>query len=119
MLTPQIIVCHCDSKYVGRTSQRLQKRIKQHVPRLIRNHDVSQNCSNLSHACKKNTSQIIANDSAIGHHLLENPPCASQYIDTNYPCPKNVLLFTTLLLKLRLSNLFNPIFVDTRNFFTV
>ena len=25
-------VCHCDSRYVGRTSQRLQERIKQHVP---------------------------------------------------------------------------------------
>ena len=24
--------CHCDSRYVGRTSQRLQDRIKQHVP---------------------------------------------------------------------------------------
>ena len=25
--------CHCDSRYVGRTSQRLQDRIKQHVPK--------------------------------------------------------------------------------------
>ena len=25
-------LCHCDSRYVGRTSQRLQQRIKQHVP---------------------------------------------------------------------------------------
>ena len=24
--------CHCDSQYVGRTSQRLHDRIKQHVP---------------------------------------------------------------------------------------
>ena len=30
-------VCHCDSRYVGRTSQRLEKRIKQHVPRSIAN----------------------------------------------------------------------------------
>ena len=27
--------CHCDSRYVGRTSQRLQNRIKQHVPKSI------------------------------------------------------------------------------------
>ena len=26
-------LCHCDSRYVGRTSQRLQQRIKQHVPK--------------------------------------------------------------------------------------
>ena len=29
-------VCHCDSRYVGRTTQRLQERIKQHVPTAIR-----------------------------------------------------------------------------------
>ena len=29
-------VCHCDSRYVGRTTQRLQERIKQHVPKAIR-----------------------------------------------------------------------------------
>ena len=28
--------CHCDSRYVGRTTQRLQERIKQHVPKAIR-----------------------------------------------------------------------------------
>ena len=28
--------CHCDSRYVGRTSQRPQHRIKQHVPKSIR-----------------------------------------------------------------------------------
>ena len=29
-------VCHCDSWYVVRTTQRLQERIKQHVPKAIR-----------------------------------------------------------------------------------
>ena len=28
--------CHCDSRYVGRTSQTLQNRIKQHVPKSVR-----------------------------------------------------------------------------------
>ena len=28
--------CHCDSRYAGRTTQRLQERIKQHVPKAIR-----------------------------------------------------------------------------------
>ena len=72
-------VCHCDSRYIGRTSQRLQERIKQHVPRSIRNHHSSQDRPILFCACKKNsTSQVNAIDSAIGQHLLENPPCASQ-----------------------------------------
>ena len=34
--------CHCDSRYVGRTSQRLQDRIKQHVPKSVRTGQVSQ-----------------------------------------------------------------------------
>ena len=29
-------VCHSDSRYVGRTTQRLQERIKQHVPKAKR-----------------------------------------------------------------------------------
>ena len=29
-------VCHCDSRYISRTTQRLQERIKQHVPKAIR-----------------------------------------------------------------------------------
>ena len=29
-------VCRCDCRYVGRTSQRLQHRINQHIPRYIR-----------------------------------------------------------------------------------
>ena len=30
--------CHCDSRYVGRTAQRLQDRIKQHIPNWLRQH---------------------------------------------------------------------------------
>ena len=33
---------HCDSRYVGRTAQRLQDRIKQHVPKWLRQHTASQ-----------------------------------------------------------------------------
>ena len=33
-------VCHCDSRYVGQTSQRLQDRIRQHVPKSIRNRTI-------------------------------------------------------------------------------
>ena len=42
-------LCHCDSRYVGRTSQRLQRRIKQrikqHVPKTILQKHISQNRS--------------------------------------------------------------------------
>ena len=49
--------CHCDSRYVGRTSQRLQDRIKQHVPKSIRSCSFSpkrllpaRRCKSFTHA---------------------------------------------------------------------
>ena len=46
---------------VGHTSHRLQEHIKQHVSKPIRNHHSCPDCSNLSCACKTNSSsQIIA-----------------------------------------------------------
>ena len=48
-------VCHCDSRYVGRTSQRLEEQIKQHVPRSIANPPASPNRQSLSRSCKANT----------------------------------------------------------------
>ena len=59
-------VCHSDSRYVRRTFRRLQERIKQQVPRSIKNHHSSQDRSNLSRACKTNSTaqQIIVHDSA-------------------------------------------------------
>ena len=78
-------VCHCDSCYVERSSQRLQERITQHVSRPIRKHHFSQDHSNLSCACNTNsTSQIIAYDSVIGKHFLQNPSYASEYNDANF-----------------------------------
>ena len=78
-------VCPCNSQYREPTSQRLQKCIKQHALRFIRNHLSSQDHSNLSCACKKNnTSQVTTHDSAIKQHLLKNPPCASQYSDIKF-----------------------------------
>ena len=52
---------HCDSRYVGRASQRLQDRIKQHVPQWLRN--------NTEPDC----------DSPIGQYLLDNNQCAVNY----------------------------------------
>ena len=68
-------VCRCDCRYVGRTSQRLLDRIKQHIPKAIRNQtqpdrDLFQ--SNLT------------STSAIGQHLLNNEKCASYYDDNQF-----------------------------------
>ena len=70
--------CHCDSRYVGRTSQRLQDRIKQHVPQWLRQQLTRPRRSQPHKSCKQNDIKLDC-DSAIGQHLLENDQCALNY----------------------------------------
>ena len=89
-------VCLCDSRYVGRTTQRLQKRIKQHIPKAIRQRATStqQQATHQSHPtrtqpnrkCKAKSKTPIQpeSDSAIGRHLLESSQCACNYADLRY-----------------------------------
>ena len=72
-------VCHCDSRYIGRTSQRLEERIKQHIPRSIANPPTSHNRQSLSRSRKANTRPQQFHESAIGQHLLDNAQCAFHY----------------------------------------
>ena len=60
--------CHCDSRYVGRTSQRLKTRIMQHVPVYVRH----------------NTRLDKFPESAIGRHLRENDECRANYSDERF-----------------------------------
>ena len=81
--------CHCDSWYVGRTSQRLQDRIKQHVPKSIRYGTSSPKRDFPIRKCKystKSTTQIqsLTHDSAIGLYLLRNPNCAQHNDDSMF-----------------------------------
>ena len=68
-------VCRCDCRYVGRTSQRPQDRIKQHIPKAIRN----QTQPDRVFIQSNHTST-----SAIGQHLLNNEKCASYYDDNQF-----------------------------------
>ena len=72
-------VCHCDSRYVGHTSQRLEEQIKQHVPRSIANPPASPNRQSLSRSCKANIRPEQFHESAIGQHLLDNAQCVLHY----------------------------------------
>ena len=79
--------CHCDSRYVGRTSQRLFDRMKHHVPKSIRSYSSSQKRLLPARYCKSSTqtnTQSLASDSAIGLHLLQNPTCAQHYDDRRF-----------------------------------
>ena len=75
--------CHCDSRYVGRTSQRLQDRIKQHVPKWLQQQAKRPTRSQPGRSCKlkRNNSDC---DSAIGQHLLDNEQCAANYNDKRF-----------------------------------
>ena len=70
--------CHCNSRYVGRTSQRLQDRIKQHVPQWLRQQLTHPRRSQPHRSCKRNDTKPDC-DSAIGQHLLDNDQCVSNY----------------------------------------
>ena len=78
-------LCHCDSRYVGRTSQRLQQRIKQHVPKTILQEHVSQDRSTLARSCKQIRSfNAETSFCAIGQHILQSPTCAHEYNDNKF-----------------------------------
>ena len=79
-------LCHCDGQYVGRTSQRLQQRIKQHVPKTILQEHISQDRSTLACSCKPIRSfKAETSFSAIGQHLLQNPTYTHEYNDNKFP----------------------------------
>ena len=69
---------HCDSRYVGRPSQRLQDRIKQHVPQWLRQQLTRPRRSQPHRSRKRNDTKPDC-DSAIGQHLSENDQCALNY----------------------------------------
>ena len=78
--------CHCDSRYVGRTSQRLQDRIKQHVSQWLRQQLTRPRRSQTHRSCKRTDTKPDC-DSAIGQHqhLLDNDRCALNYDDKLFP----------------------------------
>ena len=98
--------CHCDSRYVGRTSQRLQDRIKQHVPQWLRQQLTRPRRSQPHRLCKQTDTKPDC-DSAIGQHLLDNDRCALNYDDKRF----------SILAAARSSfhlNLLEPTYIKTR-----
>ena len=75
-------VCHCDSGYVGQTSQRLQDRIRQHVPKSIRNRTGQERKQ--PERLGKPANSIPHCDSAIVNHFLHKQKCAFQCNDNQF-----------------------------------
>ena len=77
---PYVRCCEC--RFVGRTSQRLQDRIRQHVPKTIRN---KTNQEKIQPTRKSKINSSTPNcDSAITTHLLKHPNCALHYNDDQF-----------------------------------
>ena len=113
-------LCHCDSRYVGRTSQRLEERIKQHVPKSITNPRTSANRQSLSRSCKNNIRPQQFHESAIGQHLLDNANVPSITATKNFLFSLEVALpFTFLLLKRLSLNLSILFCVSKKNSYTL
>ena len=72
----------CEARYVGRITQRLADRIKQHGPTSIRKKSNTAR-EQPPRMCKKISSKINC-ESAIGQHLITNPECAKTYTDDNF-----------------------------------
>ena len=89
-------VCHCDSRYVGRTTQRLRERIKQHVPKAIKQKTTltqehgtyrsqpTRTQPNRKCKAKSKTQFEPDSDLATGQHLLESNQCARNYSDSRF-----------------------------------
>ena len=77
-------VCQCDSRYIGRMSQRPKEQIKQHVPRSIANPPASPNRQSLSRFCNANTRSQQFHKFSIGQHLLDNAQCALYYSNEKF-----------------------------------
>ena len=93
-------VCRCDCRYVGRTSQRLQDRIKQNIPKAIRNQ--AQPDRALFQSNHTSTS-------AIRQHFLHNEKWASYYDDSQFSIlAKGRTLFHLSTLKATLIKMLKP-----------
>ena len=66
-----------------RTSQRLQDRIKQHVPKWLQQQAKRPTRSQPGRSCKLKRNNPDC-DSAIGQHLLDNEQCAANYNDKRF-----------------------------------
>ena len=77
-------LCRCEARYLGRTTQRLADRIKQHVPTSTRKKSDTIR-EQPPRECKNNHPKIQC-DSAIGQiqNLVTNPKCAKTCTDDNF-----------------------------------
>ena len=110
-------VCHCDSRYVGRASQRLEERIKQHVPRSIANPPASHNRQSLPALARPTHTHNNFTNSPLVNIFLTTLNALFTTATKNFLFSLEVaLLFAFLLLKRLSLNLSIPFCVNKKKF---
>ena len=112
--------CHYDNWFVGRTSKRLQEKIKQHVPKSIRSCFFSQTRllpAARCHSYIETNTQSLTSDSAIGLHLSQNSVCTRHYDESIFSILSQGRFFFHLHLFLKpfSSKLLIPSSADKKN----
>ena len=108
-------VCRCDCQYEGRTSQRLQDRINQHIPRCIRSDKrATKNLPNQE--CKITSTPSVYCDSAIDQHLLENKECAKHFNNAQFSILATARSFHLSVLEATYINSLQPILCRQKEF---
>lgn len=98
--------CRCDTMYIGRTNQRLETQITQHVPAYLGSSSESRDLR---------TPQAV-HDFSIGQHLLDNPDCVADYDDAFFPFYIVLARFTiSKSLRLFTSNFISRVYINKRN----
>ena len=105
----------CDNWYVGRTSQHLEERIKQPVPRFIANLPASHNRRSLSRSCKANIRQQQFHESTIGQHL-DNTQCALHYNNDKFSTLARGRSFHLSVLEATFIKSLNPLLYKQKEF---
>ena len=78
--------CYCKSNYVGQTTQTLQKRMSQHVPKCLLDYQKFV-CDNSGEQFDKKRMVSIINakkQSSICEHLVNNPECLKNYSNVRF-----------------------------------
>jgi len=70
--------CCCANSYIGQTSRHLETRIKEHVPKCVKDH-IKNQPKKMSNATLNATKR-----SSISEHLVKNPKCGNNYSETKF-----------------------------------
>ena len=79
-----MFTCHCNSFYVGQTTQTLRKRIREHVPKCVLDFQKSLLEKKILGDKQKQYVENAKKRSSVCEHLVNNDECLKHYLDTAF-----------------------------------